>query len=482
MTFPFETRKWFSFWLNDEGVSVRTGREIFLCSLVGLVVGFAAVGFAALLECVRHYLGGMLAGYYPSSAAGETVLFSSAEASGLPRRWVLFLLPGLGAFVAAILCRKLSPGSDGHGTDAAINAYHRKEGVLPASAVPVKAVASALVIGCGGSAGCEGPVTLIGAACASTLARLLKLSVRERRILLAAGLGAGVGALFRAPLAGALFATEVLYRDLDLEFEVLIPAMAASTVAYSVFASFFGWQPLFAMPQYAFTDPEKFIPYIVLALVIAFGVRLNILVFRQVELYFRRLAVPDMAKPLIGGLLTGALGVFLPEVLGTGYGLVQQVLSDGTEIGGAGNTSLMTVQALLLLFAVKMFATAFTVGSGGSGGLFGPALVSGALLGAATGLLVDRFLPVFNIRIGAFALVGMAGFLSASVRTPLTAVLMISEITGNHGLLIPSMMVCGTAFLLCRRWTLYRSQVQNRFCSPAHAAHSFSNPTGEAVL
>jgi len=142
----------------------------------------------------------------------------------------------------------------------------------------------------------------------------------------------------------------------------------------------------------------------------------------------------------------------------------------------------MTVQVLLLLFAVKMFATAFTVGSGGSGGLFGPALVSGALLGAATGLLVDQFLPVFNIRIGAFALVGMAGFLSASVRTPLTAVLMISEITGNHGLLIPSMMVCGTAFLLCHGWTLYRSQVQNRFCSPAHAAHSFSNPTGETAL
>ncbi len=471
------TRRWFSFWLNDDGVSVRTGREIFLCAIVGLVVGLAAVAFNWAIELVRHFALGELAGFYPSVADGERVLFPDHAAHIVPNKWLLLFLPAAGALLAAWIGR-LVPNSDGHGTDTAINAYHREHGMIPASVPPVKIVTSSLVIGTGGSAGCEGPITLIGAGCASALAQLLRLSIRERRILLAAGLAAGVGAFFRAPLAGALFAAEVLYRQLDLEFEVIIPGMVASTIAYSVFASCFGWQPLFTMPDYTFTNPSKFVPLIILALVVAFGARLYILVFRQTELLFRRWEIRSWLKPAIGGLGVGLLGFFWPQILGTSYGLIQQVLQDGR---GFHATGMNLAGTLVILFAAKLVATSFCVGSGGSGGMFGPALVLGALLGAAAGCVLAAWLPYFEMRVGACALIGMAGFLSGSMRTPLAAILMVSEITGNHGLLIPSMFVCGASFLLCNGWTLYRSQVQNRFCSPAHANDAFLISTGEKL-
>ncbi|HPB11137.1 MAG TPA: chloride channel protein [Kiritimatiellia bacterium] len=457
--------QWWRFWMAGEGLSVKTGRALSLCALTGLAAGLAAAGFYWLLESARYYLMEGLAHYAPPLAAGETALYPVVcHAERL--RWALLALPALGAAAGALLVKFFAPTAGGHGTDAAIHAYHRDEGRIPFAVIPVKAVASALVIGSGGSAGCEGPVTQIGAGCGSALAGLLKLDAAERRILMAAGLAAGVGALFRAPLAGAIFAAEIFYSGLDIEYEIMMPSLVASTVAYTVFALFFGWQPLFIMPEYTFEDPLKLLPYLLLALVVALGAKFYILVFRQVESASRAWQVPAWVKPGIGGLLTGLIGVFLPQVLGSGYGIIQQALAVNSPL--AERFGGLSLGLLLLIFFGKIFATAFTVASGGSGGVFGPALVSGAALGAATGVALTRLFPGLDLNPGAFALVGMAGFLAASVRVPIAAIIMVSEITGNHSLLLPSMWVCGVAYWLGNGWTIYRSQVRTRDCSPAH--------------
>ncbi|HOE60694.1 MAG TPA: chloride channel protein [Kiritimatiellia bacterium] len=453
--------------MAGEGLSVKTGRALVLCALTGLVAGLAASGFYWLLEAGRYLLLERLGHYSPPLAAGEFPLFPPV-AHEAPVRWVLLLLPAVGGLLSALLVKGFAPSAGGHGTDAAIYAYHRNEGRIPFAVIPVKALASALVIGSGGSAGCEGPVTQIGAGCGSAVAGLLKLDATERRILMAAGLAAGVGAIFRAPLAGAIFAAEIFYSGLDIEYEVMMPSLVASTIAYTVFALFFGWQPLFVMTPYNFDAPLKLGPYLLLALVVAFGAKLYIHVFRRTEAWCRNLSrVPTWLKPALGGMLTGLIGFFLPEVLGSGYGLIQQALAVGSPLAERFGSPSFTM--LWLIFFGKILATSFTVGSGGSGGVFGPALVAGSTLGAATGLTLMRLLPALDLHPGAFALVGMAGFLASCVRVPIAAIIMVSEITGNHELLLPSMWVCGIAYWIGNGWTLYRSQVRTRDCSPAHS-------------
>jgi len=458
--------QWWRFWMAGEGLSIKTGRALFLCALTGLVVGLAAAGFYWLLETSRFCLSESLAHYSPVMAAGEIALYPAGHYAE-PLRWVLLVLPALGGLAAALLVKWFAPSAGGHGTDAAIYAYHRNEGRIPFAVVPVKALSSALVIGSGGSAGCEGPVTQIGAGCGSVIANLLKLDAAERRILMAAGLAAGVGAIFRAPLAGAIFAAEIFYSGLDIEYEVMMPSLVASTIAYTAFALFFGWQPLFIMPEYTFENPYKLVPYLILALVVALGAKFYILVFRKTESVCRSWQVPVWVKPGIGGVLTGLVGFFLPQVLGSGYGLIQQSLSVNSPL--TERFGPLSFAMLWMIFFGKVLATSFTVGSGGSGGVFGPALVAGSALGAATGLTLMRVFPALDLHPGAFAMVGMAGFLAASVRVPIAAIIMVSEITGNHALLLPAMWVCGIAYWLGNGWTIYRSQVRTRECSPAHA-------------
>lgn len=458
--------QWWRFWMAGEGLSIKTGRALLLCALTGIVTGLAAAGFYWLLETARYYLTETLGHYTPPLAAGEVALHPpSAHAE--PLRWVLLVLPALGGLAGALLVKWFAPSAGGHGTDAAIFAYHRQEGRIPLAVIPIKALSASLVIGSGGSAGCEGPVTQIGAGCGSAVAGLFKLDAAERRILMAAGLAAGVGALFRAPLAGAIFAAEIFYSGLDIEYEIMMPSLVASTLAYTVFALFFGWQPLFTIAPYDFDNALKLLPYLILSLAVALGAKFYILVFRKTESFCRAWQMPVWAKPAIGGLLTGAIGFFLPEILGSGYGIIQQTLAVQSPLAERFGT--LSLATLWLVFFGKILATSFTVGSGGSGGLFGPALVAGSALGAATGLSLVRLFPTLDLHPGAFAMVGMAGFLAASVRVPIAAIIMVSEITGNHTLLLPSMWVCGIAYWLGHGWTLYRSQVRTRDSSPAHA-------------
>jgi len=434
---------------------VDFGTLLLLCAAVGVIAGFGAAGFHYLLSAAKHFFLDGLAGFRPSSPMGEVPIFP--ETARPLSRIVLVVLPAVGGLLGGIIVYLLAPEAEGHGTDAAIDAYHHRDGSIRARVPFVKAIASALTMGTGGSAGREGPIAQIGAGLGATLAKWLGLSVRQRRTILVAGMGAGIGAIFRAPLAGALFAAEVLYKDMDLEPEVVTPAILSSIIAYSTFGTLFGWHALFVTPEFRFRTPMELGPYLVLGLVIAIGGRTYPIVFYGIRDWFRRLSVPAWLKPALGGLIVGVIGLFVPDALSTGFGIVQ-----GAFMGQG------TVMALLLVAMAKMLTTSFTVASGGSGGVFGPAVVIGGALGGAVGLVFHSWNPTLVPDPGAFAMVGMAGFFSAAAHVPISTVIMVSEMTGNYHLLVPTMFVCMMGFLLVRRHTIYEKQIPARVASPAH--------------
>jgi CIC family chloride channel protein len=309
----------------------------------------------------------------------------------------------------------------------------------------------------------------VGAGFGSFLAGTLGLGPKERRILLMAGMGAGIAAIFRAPLAGAIFAAEVLYRSTDFEGDVLVPAALASVVSYSTFAGFFGWEPLFAgLAPITFRDPWELGPYLVLALVMALLAEGYVRSFYGITAFFHRLAIPRHVKPAIGGLLTGLLGLALyyslgenPQglgVLSTGYGILQQAMTGQAT----------SVVVLLSVALVRIVTTGLTIGSGGSAGVFGSSMVIGGCAGGALGLLFHQWWPDLVPSPAAFAVVGMAGFFAAAAKTPLSTLLMVSEITGHFSLLLPALWVCTLSYLFSGEESIYCKQVENREHSPAH--------------
>lgn len=498
--------RWFRFWVPAEGETLRMGKTVFICALIGILVGLMSIWFFSMIEWVRVYSLEAFGHLIAPVTSGESAvahppeihytllnqLWPGGELWGMtvPSLGEIFaglirlILPGTGAVLAWYVAHRFAPSAAGHGTDTVIGAYHHSATNLPVAVAPVKVIASSLVIGSGGSAGAEGPITQIGAVCGTFIARLFKLSVYEQRILLAAGMAAGIGAIFRSPMAGALFAAEVLYRGFDLDGDVLIPSMVASTISYMTYACAFGWDPVFSTPQEFFNSPVKFIFYAALAFLIAAAVRFNILFFRQTEIYFHRLRLKPWMKPMIGGLLVGLTGLCFPQILSSGYGYIQETLRSNGEVlsSAAFDSSCINIILLFFLLALlKSVCTAFTVGSGGSGGMLGPSLFSGAMYGAFLGMAFSMLFPSLGISVANFAMLGMAGYLTAAVRTPLAAILMVSEFTGNHNLLIPAMWVCGLSFLLTPGWTLYKSQVRDRDSSPAHQQRHESLPHDVAI-
>jgi len=433
----------------------KLGRLLVLCGLVGVVAGLGATAFVWALEFLKYYVLGVWTGYNPAVPSGELRLFP--EVITPFRRWLLLIIPVAGGIVSGLIVFLIAPEAEGHGTDAAISSYHFKRGEVRARVPIVKAIASAITIGTGGSGGREGPIAQIGAGFGSILAKGLGLSIYERRILLASGMAAGIGAVFHAPLAGALFAAEVLYKEMDMEYEVIVPAIISSVIAYAVFASVFGWDPLFVSRHFVFQNPAELIPYFLLALVVAGGAVIFIRTFYGVRNFFRNLSAPNYLKPALGGLPVGIIGFFLPEALGTGYGIVEGAFAGNLALG-----------LLLLLAGGKILTTSFSIASGGSGGVFGPAVVIGGALGGAVGMTVDQVFPAMNIDPGAFVMVGMAGFFAAAANTPISTVIMVSEMTGNYNLLVPSMWVCIIAYLLVRRSTIYEKQLPTRMDAPSH--------------
>ena len=427
---------------------------------IGLIAGLGSIIFHYLCQLGLHYFMDLMAGYRPPSPAGEHHLLTPTTRPF--NRWILLFLPAFGGLLSGWLVYTFAPEAEGHGTDAAINAYHRAGGFIRSRVPIIKTIASSITLTTGGSGGREGPIAQIGAGFGSFLATRLKLSERERRIMMAAGIGAGVGSIFRAPLAGALFAAEVLYRDPEFESEVIIPAGISSVVAYCVFCLVFGWGSLFESPGFKFSNPLELGPYIVLAFIlVAVGV-LYVKSFYGIIDLFKSLKIPNHIKPAVGGLCTGIIGFFLPQTLAFGYGFAQMALN-----------SELTVPFLLLLAFGKIFTTSFSIGSGGSGGVFGPSVVIGGAMGGAVGKVFHGIMPEVVNEPGAFVVVGMAGFFTAVSNTPISTIIFVSEMTNSYHLLLPSLLVCSLTYLASQKWTIFHRQVKSKIDSPAHAGDFF---------
>ena len=439
----------------------RASKWAIYFAAIGLIAGLGSVFFHYLCQLGIHYFMDLLAGYRPPAPAGEHHLLTPTSQPF--NRWFLLLLPAVGGLFSGWLVYTFAPEAEGHGTDAAINAYHYKGGFIRSRVPLVKTLASSLTLTTGGSGGREGPIAQIGAGFGSFLATRLKLSDRDRRIMMAAGIGAGVGSIFRAPLAGALFAAEVLYRDPEFESEVIIPAGISSVVAYCVFCLVFGWGSLFDSPPFEFENPLELGPYLVLSFVLVGTGVCYIKIFYGTIHFFEKLKkVPNHIKPAIGGLLTGMVGFYFPECLAFGYGYAQKALYNELAIG-----------ALLALAFGKILTTSFSIGSGGSGGVFGPSIVIGGAIGGAVGKAFNSVMPNVVPQPGAFVVVGMAGFFTAVSNTPISTIIFVSEMTDSYHLLLPSLLVCSVAFLASRRWTIFQMQVKSKIDSPAHAGDFF---------
>ncbi len=463
-------------WLRERFVRLaalwttpRVGRVALCSPLVGLIAGLGAVVFLISLQFMyARVLGGLLHFHIPPAGEGKP------HAISYPYPWwLIVLVPAVGGLISGILVFTWAPEAEGHGTDAMIRAFHRGGGIIRTRVPVIKTIASIITIGTGGSAGQEGPIAQIGAGFGSWLARLLRLSPTERRLLMLAGTAGGVGAIFRAPLGGALFAGEVLYASTAFESAALLPCLASSIVAYSTFALFITPQPVFSLPGMAFHGLRELPLFMVLTLACAALGWVYVRVFYGLrDWLFKPMPIPRQLKPAIGGLMLGVLALAFPQVMAGGYGWVQWgAIGMPPALTLSGEQSFlphMGMEMLLILAVLKIVATGLTISSGGSGGVFGPSMLIGGMLGGACGQFLASRFPGAQLNPATFVLVGMGGFFAGVSKTPLTSIVMVSEMTGSYSLLVPLMLACAMNMAISRRWTIYEEQVPSPIDSPAH--------------
>jgi len=353
---------------------------------------------------------------------------------------------------------KFAPEAEGHGTDAVIDAFHTKGGKIRKRIPFIKGLASIVTLASGGSAGREGPIAQIGAGMGSWIGRVFRLSARERRLLLLCGAAGGIGAIFRAPLGGALFAAEVLYSE-DFETDAIVPCIFSAVVAYSVLIFFSGTGTVFEIPPIVFTGWEALYFYLALGVICAGVGAIYVRVFYGMRDHvFKKIPIANHWKPAIGGFGVALIGLWYAQTRGGGYGFLQEAIYGGIPI----------YTALAIAFG-KILTTSFTISSGGSGGVFGPSLVIGGMLGAAIGGVAQQINPELVPSVAPFVLVGMAALFAGIANAPVSALILVSEMTQGYGLLVPLMLVSVISLTL-RKASLYERQIRNRLASGAHVS------------
>jgi len=434
----------------------RQGRWITSSVLIGAVSGAGAIFFDLCFRIAERLLLQGIGRFQPPAAGLEGGAGHPPEAI-----WLLPISLVVGGIITGALVYGLAPEAEGHGTDAVIKAFHHEGGRIRRRVPLVKAIASAITIGSGGSAGREGPIAQIGAGFGSLLGDMLKAGDEDRRIMMMAGVAGGIGSIFRAPLGAALFAAEVLYSEPEFEYEVLLPGLIASITGYVIYSSYAGWGLLFNVPPISFHRPSQLGLYALLGIVCALVGSVYPRIFYGVrDRIFRPLPVPAWTKPALGALAVGVIALAYPACLGMGYGYVQEAMRGEHTLG-----------FLLALVVLKIVATSLTISSGGSGGVFGPSVVIGGAVGAAFGRLATAYLPGIAPEPAAFVMVGMCGFFAGVAKTPLASVIMVMEMTGSYGLLVPSLVVSALAYLILPPGVkLYENQLANRDQSTVHAS------------
>ncbi len=418
---------------------------IALAVLTGAGAGAGAVAFRYLILAVTH----LFTGRDDYSDAGHA---ASPHFPGLGMLFVL-VVPVIGGLVYGVLVDRFAREARGHGVPEVMLAVAEKGGRIRPHVAVVKSLASAICIGSGGSVGREGPIVQIGSALGSTIGQVLRIPESRLRLLVACGAAGGISATFNAPIAGVFFALELILRD--FETDSFGAVVLASVTAAVIGRAAFGDQPFLALPAFHVASPVEFAFYAVLGVLAATaGVGFTRVLYGVEDVCDRLWHGPEWLRPAAGGLLLGALLLLLPEMYGVGYPVLQN-----------GVTGHYAVWFLLVLLVGKMFATSLTIGIGGSGGVFAPALFMGAMLGTAFGDGAHALFPGLTAPAGAYGLVGMGALFAGAARAPITAVLIIFELTGDYSIVLPLMTAIVLAAGLSSRLgkdTIYTLKLRRR--------------------
>lgn len=457
-------------------------RVLFIAIVVGVISGFGSLLFFEGLKWGSLFFMGYLL-HYRMPLEGESPV-AIAQWSAPDNIFLLLPIICTGAFLSGLLITYLAPETEGHGTDAAIKAFH-SEGRIRRRIPFLKAITAILTISTGGSAGREGPAAQISAGLGSLVADYFQLSPRERRLALTTGIGAGIGTIFKAPLGGAVLAAEILYIR-DFEAEAIIPSFLASIIGYSIFGLFEGFDPIFALTPITWNVWQ--LPFfLILGVGCALVGLLYITFFYGTRDYFSRIFrernFPPYLKPVSGALIISliviALSFISPEMqmlglagIGTGYGFVQLSLY-----------TMIPLIVIVLLPFMKILTTSLTLGSGGSGGVFAPGLTIGAATGGAIGMILHildpALIPLETVPV--FVIVGMIALFGAIANAPIAVLIMVVEMMGNFSLLVPAMAGVGMSYLITGGRTIYREQVPTKAQSEAHR-HEFGKRVLEQIL
>ncbi|MEM3226355.1 MAG: chloride channel protein [Saccharolobus sp.] len=430
--------------------------------ILGIIAGLAATVFYELLHVFEYiFIFRFINMSYPRPLGeGGTLDFVFHLGNYL----LIPVSTTIGGLISGIIVYTLAPEAEGHGTDAVIKAYHYFQGKIRWIVVPVKIIASAITIGSGGSAGREGPTAQFSAGIGSIVADLLHLSPDDRRKAVAVGIGAGIGTIFKTPIGGAILAAEILYRR-DIEPEIIYPAIIASAIGYTIFGSIFGFTPVFGYYSGTF-NPLRLPLYAALGLIAGLFAILYPKVFYSINRLFKKISIPNHVKPAIGGAIAGLIALLAPEILATGYGWINLV--EFEKFNALYSPILPVLVLIVALPFLKIIATSFTIGSGGSGGVFAPGLFIGAYVGASVGLLFHYFFPNLVPTIAPFVIIGMMSFFAGAGKVPLSVIIMVTEMTSSLQLLPGAMIAVAISYLVSGNNTIYISQLPTRRDSPAH--------------
>ncbi|TFH33987.1 MAG: CBS domain-containing protein, partial [Anaerolineales bacterium] len=425
----------------DRAQIPESGIIIATALVVGIGAGLGAVVFRRLIQAIQSlaydHLAGLLVAISP---------------------FALVIIPSIGGLIVGLLIYNFAPEAKGHGVPEVMEAIALRGGRIRPRVVVIKALASSISISTGGSVGREGPIAQIGSAIGSTVGQLLKLSDERVKNLVACGAAGGIAATFNAPIAGSLFALEVILGQFHTTY---FGAVVISAVTADVVARFFeGNLRAFIVPEYAMVSPWELLFYGILGVLAAFGAVIFTRSLYASEDLWDRLRIPEYFKPAIGGALLGMMGILtykmggFPRIFGVGYETITDALSNN-----------LVLQVTLALLVLKMLATITTLGSGGSGGVFAPSLFMGAMLGASFGQVVHQLFPAITASAGAYALVGMSAFFSGAAHAPVTAILILFEMTGDYRIILPLMFATVISTLIARlldRESIYTLKLSRR--------------------
>jgi len=399
-------------------VSDENNVIIGLSIIIGVSVGLGSLVFRFLLEGAR------------------TLLFEGlAGPEGTSTYFLVILIPAIGGLLVGPIIHFFASEAKGHGVPEVMSAVALRGGIIRRRVAMAKALASAICIGSGGSAGREGPIVQIGSAIGSGIGQFARMSAQRLRILVGCGSAAGIAAVFNAPIAGVMFALEIILGDWGIR--TLSPVVLSSVLASVTARLAIGDKVAFRVPEYHLVSAWEIPIYSVLGILAGIVAVLFIRSLYKWEDLFESLKIPGYLKPAVGGLLVGAVGFFFPQIFSDGYPAVNEALR--------GHLGLVLLLALVL---AKIGATSFTLGSGNSGGIFAPSLFMGAMLGAAVGSIAHTFLPNLTASEGAYALVGMAAVVGGTTHAPITAMLIIFEMTNDYSIILPVMLCTAVSTLV----------------------------------